>query len=216
MKCIIFGATGLVGQQLLQLALHDPRVIEVIAPTRKALSTHPKLRNPLVDFAHLPLDAHWWQADFALCALGTTMKQAGTRQRFFEIDHDYVLQAASACQKAGTPTWVYNSSLGADPQAKSFYLQVKGQIESDLSQLGFASLSIVRPSFLDGGARPEHRVGEAIAIHIAKFIEPLLPERYRAVSTKKVASMMWQLAIMSAHGHKLIESEQIYQLPEVQ
>lgn len=216
MKCIIFGATGLVGQQLLEQALQDPRVVQVVAPTRNALPKHPKLLNPIVDFAHLPLDASWWQADVALCALGTTMKLAGSRERFLEVDHDYVLHAANACQKAGTPTWVYNSSVGANTKASSYYLQVKGQVELDLAQLGFTSLGIVRPSFLDGGARPEKRVGEAIAIRLAKIVEPLLPKRYRVVSTSKVARMMWQLAISSTPGQKFIESEQIFQLPEIQ
>jgi uncharacterized protein YbjT (DUF2867 family) len=214
MKCIILGATGLVGQQLLKLALADPRVEQVIAPTRRAIAVHPKLLNPIVDFARLPMDADWWHAELVLCALGTTMRQAGSRQAFFAVDHDYVLQAAQACKKAGTPTWVYNSSLGADAKARSFYLQVKGQIESDLEQIGFSSLGIVRPSFLDGGARPEKRTGEAIAIRIAKWIAPILPQRYRAVSTDKVARMMWQLGFAKTAGLRVIESEQIYQLPE--
>ncbi|MBC3883197.1 NAD-dependent dehydratase [Undibacterium sp. LX40W] len=210
MKCLILGATGLVGQQLLQQALEDTTISEVIAPTRKPLPPHAKLRNPIVDFDNLPLDASWWQANVALCALGTTMKIAGTREAFWTIDHDYVLRAASITKDAGVSTFVYNSSLGADATSGSFYLQVKGKVEADLENLGFAKLGIVRPSFLDGGPRPEKRQGEAIAIFLAKMLAPLLPLRYRAVSTTKVASMMWALAKSDVKGKVVIESDAIY------
>lgn len=210
MKCIILGATGLVGQQLLQQALANPEYSQVIAPTRKTLPPHAKLHNPIVDFNKLPADAPWWQADVAVCALGTTMKIAGSRQAFWQIDHDYVLDAATIAKQAGVSVFIYNSSLGADAQAKSFYLQVKGKVENDLAALGFSTLGIVRPSFLDGGARPEKRPGEAIAIFFAKMLAPLIPKRYRAVSTSKVASAMWALAKSQAHGAVVVESDEIY------
>ena len=120
MKCIILGATGLVGQQLLQQALANPEFSQVIAPTRKQLPPHAKLHNPIVDFNKLPADAPWWQADVAVCALGTTMKIAGSREAFWQIDHDYVLDAATIAKQAGVSVFIYNSSLGADAQAKSF------------------------------------------------------------------------------------------------
>ncbi len=210
MKCIILGATGLVGQQLLQQALANPEYSQVIAPTRKQLPPHAKLHNPIVDFNKLPADAPWWQADVAVCTLGTTMKIAGSREAFWQIDHDYVLDAATIAKQAGVSVFIYNSSLGADAQAKSFYLQVKGKVENDLAALGFSTLGIVRPSFLDGGARPEKRPGEAIAIFFAKMLAPLIPKRYRAVSTRKVASAMWALAKSQAHGTVVVESDEIY------
>jgi uncharacterized protein YbjT (DUF2867 family) len=214
MKCIILGATGLVGQQLLAQALADPRITEVIAPTRKPLPAAAKLTNPIVDFAQLPEQAVWWQADVALCALGTTLKQAGSKSRFIEVDHDYVLQSAKLMRKAGTPVFVYNSSLGANPHAKSFYLQVKGQIETDLSELGFQSLGIVRPSLLDGGPRPDNRVAERIGLVVAKLLGPVVPQRYRAVKTDAVAAMMWQLATTAAPGTTIVGSAAIYQMQQ--
>jgi uncharacterized protein YbjT (DUF2867 family) len=210
MKCIILGATGLVGHQLLKQALDNPKYSEVIAPTRKTLPPHAKLHNPIVDFSALPADAPWWQADVVVCALGTTMKIAGSREAFWSIDHDYVILAAKIAKQSGVSVFIYNSSLGADPQSKSFYLQVKGKIEQDLAAIGFSRLGIVRPSFLDGGARPEKRSGERIAIFFAKMLAPLIPKRYRAVGTSKVASAMWALAHSQENGKLILESDAIY------
>jgi uncharacterized protein YbjT (DUF2867 family) len=212
MDCIILGASGLVGQQLLLQALENPDVDRVVAPTRTALNTHPKLLNPVIDFENIPTKAEWWHADVVLCALGTTMKQAGTSERFFEIDHGYVLQAARAAKNAGVQSFIYNSSLGAASNASSFYLRVKGQIEVDLHDLDFTKLGIVRPSFLDGGPRPEKRPGESIAIFLAKMLAPIIPKKYRAVSTAKVAKMMWLLAFESKAGRHIAESDAIYDL----
>ena len=70
---LIFGATGMVGQQLLSQALASEKVFRVVAPTRKVLPKHPKLENPVIDFEELPIDATWWTAEAILSALGTTI-----------------------------------------------------------------------------------------------------------------------------------------------
>ena len=80
-----------------------------------------------------------------LCALGTTIRLAGSQENFTRIDHDYVIRAAQLALNAGCKTMVYNSSLGANPNASSFYLRSKGQTEVALQALGFTSLNIVRP-----------------------------------------------------------------------
>ena len=214
MKAILLGATGLVGQELLKQALANPNIVSVIAPTRKALAAHPKLINPIVNFERLPPNETWWQADVVLCALGTTIKQAGSKAKFFEIDHTYVLSAAAIAKQAGVSRFIYNSSLGAAADSSNFYLRTKGQIEHDLEVLGFEHLGIVRPSFLFGGKRPERRLGEEIALRLARLFETLIPVRYRAVSTSKVASAMWQLALTEKPlaSVEILESDAIYKL----
>ena len=66
-----------------------------LAPTRRTLTPHPKLLNPIVDFKALP-QADWWAADAVVCCLGTTLKLAGSPAAFREVDHDHVLAAARA------------------------------------------------------------------------------------------------------------------------
>ena len=123
---LILGATGQVGQALLQLALQHPEIAYVVAPTRRPLTPHANLDNPLVDFEALPENAAWWKADLALCTLGTTLRQAKSKAGFYRVDHDYVLSAAGLAQRAGTSTFGFVSSLGADASSRLFYLKVKG------------------------------------------------------------------------------------------
>jgi len=206
---LILGATGQVGQELLKLALRHPEISGVVAPTRRPLPPHGKLDNPLVDFEALPEDTAWWKADLALCALGTTLRQAKSRAGFYRVDHDYVLAAAGLAQRAGTPAFGLVSSLGADASSRLFYLRVKGETEQALSALGFKSLIVVRPSLLIGGPRSSARPLEAFGLFLGKHMASLLPRRYRAVTTIQVARALLETGLLAPAGLHVIDSEQL-------
>lgn len=210
-RILLLGASGKVGGQVLALALAHPQVHEVIAPTRRPLAVQAagRLRNPVVDFECLSTDADWWVADAAICALGTTLKLAGSQSAFRRVDHDYVFESARRARGAGTPVFALNSSLGADPASRSFYLRVKGETERDVATLGFASLTIVRPSLLEAGPRQESRPGETAGLLIARLLGPLVPRRYRPVTTVAVAAALLDAALAAEPGERVIESERL-------
>jgi uncharacterized protein YbjT (DUF2867 family) len=206
---LILGATGQVGQALLQLALQHPEISQVVAPTRRPLPAHAKLDNPLIDFEALPEDAAWWQSDVTLCALGTTLRQTKSKAGFYRIDHDYVLAAAKLARRAGTPTFGFVSSLGADASSRLFYLKVKGETEQGLATLDFVALVIARPSLLIGGTRASARPLEAFGLFLGKHLASLLPRRYRAITTRQVAQSLLEACLCVLAGLHIIESEQL-------
>lgn len=201
----LVGATGLVGQAVLQRALGDPRVARIIAPTRRPLAPHPRLANPIVDFDRLPSDASWWRVDGAICTLGTTIRQAGSREAFRKVDHDYPLAVARLLRAHGTVAFAFNSSMGADPNSGNFYLRTKGKAETALCACGFPSLTLVRPGLL-GGQRAEFRLGERAALLVLRAIGPLLPRRFRISPAGHVASALLDAAIGAAPGRHVVES----------
>ena len=206
---LILGATGQVGQALLQLALQHPEISHVVAPTRRPLPPHANLDNPLVDFEELPEDATCWKSDLTLCALGTTLRQTKSKAGFYRVDHDYVLAAAKLAQRAGTPTFGLVSSLGANASSRVFYLKVKGETEQALGALGFVSLVIVRPSLLIGGTRGNARPLEAFGLFLGKHLASLLPRRYQAITTRQVAQYLLEACLCVSDGLHVIESEQL-------
>lgn len=209
MKLLLVGGSGLVGQQVLRLALADPAVSGLVAPTRRALASAAKLENPLVDFERLPADAPWWRADAVICTLGTTMAQAGSAAAFRRVDYDYPLAVARLARAAGAGAFVLNSSLGAAADSRVFYSRVKGEVEQAITALGYPSLTLVRPSLLDGGPRPDYRPGERIGLVVARVFRPLIPARYRAVATQAVARTLLAAALARKPGVQIIESERI-------
>jgi uncharacterized protein YbjT (DUF2867 family) len=209
-RLLILGATGQVGQALLALALANPAIDRVVAPTRRPLPIHPQLDNPIVDFDRLPPDAPWWKTDIAVCALGTTLRQAKSRAGFYRVDHDFVLNAARLTQQAGTPVFGLVSSLGVDPSSRVFYLRVKGETERDITALAFPSTVFIRPSLLIGGPRAEGRPLEAAGLWAGKVLSGMLPRRYRAVTTAAVARTLFDACLTAQPGARIIESEAIH------
>ena len=207
-KLMLVGATGLVGGLVLRQALADARVARVVAPTRRALAPHGKLENPVVDFDALPRDAGWWSVDAVVCALGTTIRQAGSQAAFRKVDYELPLAVAQLARVKGARAFVLTSSVGADAGSRTFYLRVKGEVEDAIGRCGFPSLAIVRPSML-GGERAESRPMERLGMKSMQALAPLLPARWRVVSAEAVARALVACAIRATPGTTVIESEEI-------
>ncbi|MGE7472229.1 NAD-dependent dehydratase [Bosea sp. NPDC003192] len=208
MKLLLAGATGLVGSHVLAQALADPRIDAVIAPTRRALPAHPKLLAPTVDFEALPEEAPWWAADAAICALGTTIGKAGSQDAFRRVDHDYQLAVARLASRHGTPSFVLNSALGANPGSRIFYNRVKGELERDLASLDFASLTFVRPGLI-GGERSESRPAERAALVMIGILRPVLPRAWRINPAGRIAATMIEAAIAGRPGTHVVGSAEL-------
>jgi uncharacterized protein YbjT (DUF2867 family) len=203
---LLVGATGLVGREVLRLALADPRIEHLTAPTRRPLAPHARQTNPQVDFDKLPPEAPWWKADAVICTLGTTIKKAGSKEVFHRIDHDYPLAVARLARAHGARRFALVSSIGADPLARSFYLRTKGELERDLDACGFPSLTLVRPSLI-GGRRDESRPAERFAMLAMAAFHPLIPRRFRMVPAERIARALLQAALAAIPGRHVIESE---------
>ncbi len=209
MKILLAGATGLVGRHVLTQLLAAPECRAVVAPTRRALDVvHAKLDNPLVDFEQLPAQAPWWRADAAICALGTTMRQAGSREAFRRVDHAYPLAIGRLARQHGATAFALNSAMGADPRSRLFYNRVKGELERDLQALGYPSLVLVRPGLI-GGERAQPRRAERAAAVVLGALGPLLPRRYRINPAERIAAALVEHALHPRAGVQVVDAAQL-------
>ncbi len=206
MHLLLLGATGLVGSHVLELALADPRVSAVTAPTRRPLPEHARLSAPIVDFDILPQDLQFWKADAVICALGTTLKVAGSRERFHRIDHDYPVEIARLARAAGAGTFVLNSAKGADPSALFFYSRVKGETEKDVVALGYDRTILVRPGLIDG-PRTEPRPAEQMFGTLLRLLKPVLPRSLQANRPETIARVMLDQAFSTVPGVSVVTSD---------
>lgn len=204
-RLLLLGASGAVGSQVLALASADDRVAQIVAPSRRALGAAPKLMNPVMDFAQDELDADWLNVDSVVCALGTTLREAGSQAAFAFVDRDLPVRFAKLAHQHGAKSFALNSSLGASPKA-NFYLKTKAQAEAAIAALGFESYTVVRPSLIDA-VREKSRPGEVIGLAVARVFQPLIPARYRPVSAKKIAQALLDAALQGKPGHRVIESD---------
>jgi len=207
-RIMIVGATGLVGSELLALALAHPAVSHVVAPVRRTLPAHARLLAPVVDFEHLPGQADWWAVDVLLCALGTTRRDAGSAEAFIRIDHDYPMAVARLARNHGVPNLVVVSAAGADAGSRLLYPRSKGLLEDGLREAGFDSITLLRPSLLLG-RRVRVRPLEQLAMRVLPTLAPLLPARYRPVRASAVAAAMLAAALAPQPGVRVVEAVDI-------
>lgn len=209
MRVMLLGATGLVGGLALPMLLDDPRCRAVVAPTRRPLDLrNPKLHAPVLDFDQLPDAPGWAPVDAVVCALGSTMAQAGSREAFYRIDHDYPLAFAHLARTQGARAFVLNSAAGANPGSAIFYSRVKGELERDLRALGFASLTLVRPGLI-GGHRPQARRGEQFALQVLGALRPVLPRAWRINPATRIARALVNAALAPAPGEHVVASKDL-------
>lgn len=207
LKLLVLGATGFVGGIATRLALNDPSVAEVIAPTRRTLSLqHERLTNPIVDFDALDDQAPWWKVDAAMSALGTTSQITPLRSDYRKIETAYPVAVARLVRDHGAKAFSYVSSNGASPTSRWFYLRTKGEAEQRLQSLGLPSLTLVRPSGIVGQRQPPRRA-EAFMLGLYQAASPLLPSRWRVVTGEQVARALLINVLDPKDGTNIVESE---------
>ena len=172
---LLFGATGLTGNELLHQLLNEPAYSRVIAPTRRPHHLKDaKLDNPILDFATLEQYGGKWPCHDVYICLGTTIKKAGSKAAFRRVDFDYILKAAIVAKAGGANQCMLVSSAGADPDSLFFYTRVKGETEAAVRELGFWATHIFRPGALVGN-RSEFRLGEKIGIGLSNALRSISP-----------------------------------------
>ena len=181
---LLAGATGLVGSRVLAL------LPDAVPVGRRATGRAGEI---VADFAALPPLP---PAEVAICALGTTIRVAGSQAAFRAVDHDAVLAFARAAQTAGVSRFIVVTAVGADPGSSVFYSRVKGEVERDLTSLGFARLDIIQPGLILG-PRAERRPVEAFFQAAMPVLNPLLVgglARYGGVDADTIAAAIAALA----------------------
>jgi uncharacterized protein YbjT (DUF2867 family) len=206
---LLVGATGLVGQQCLQLLAQDPAVGTVRALVRRPIEAPSgKVQVCVADFNRLEAHAEWLAADWVFCALGTTIATAGSRPAFRQVDFDYPLQVAQLAKAQGARRFMLVSALGANARSRVFYSRVKGELEEAIAALGFESATFAQPSLL-AGDRAEVRIGERIGLKLSW----LMPERYRPVQARQVAQALLNAAKSGPSGMHRLSNTAMRRLP---
>lgn len=204
---LLAGATGLVGSECLRLLAAESPFSEVRALLRRPLSAaerQPKVRECITDFARLAEHPDWFAVSHVFCALGTTIKVAGSQAAFRQVDFDYPLTIARLAKAQGAQHFYLVSALGANARSGVFYNRVKGELEDALRALDFASLTIARPSLLMGERR-EFRVGE----ELGKRLAWLVPGPWRPVAARQVAVALVQAARTDARGVRVLSNREL-------
>jgi uncharacterized protein YbjT (DUF2867 family) len=202
---MIIGATGLVGSEILNYLLEDPGTgVVKIFVRRPSGVTHQKLQEFIVDFDHINEWRQHLSGDVLFSALGTTIKQVGTREAQRVVDYDYQLRVAQSAKINGTQNYVLVSAANAHPKSHFAYTRIKGDLERDILKLGFRKTTIIRPGILKG-PRQVKRFMEQMAGSALSYI-PVIPglEMLKPVSGKLVAHACVETAFDEKTGTRIL------------
>jgi uncharacterized protein YbjT (DUF2867 family) len=188
---IIAGATGLVGGHLLEQVLEDPYFDKVIIFVRRSTGIdHPKLTEHIVNF---DMPGEWKEkvkGDILFSAMGTTLKQAGSKEAQRRVDYTYQYEMARMAADNGVKDYVLVSTPGASPGSMVFYTRIRGELDRDVKKLSFDRIILLKPSVLDG-KREEKRRGEEIGIKLGNILKGIPGlKKYRPIHGKIVARAM--------------------------
>ena len=196
MKVALFGSTGLIGKNVLKLLVRLDQVEHVYCPVRRVpepaetgiLEGAAKIDFEVVNFEHVDtLREKFAGLDAAICCLGTTIKQAGSKPAQEKIDVRLPLSLAAVAKKAGVRHFLCVSAQGANTHSPFFYNRLKGMLEEGLTMMNFEALTLVRPSLLLG-MHKDKRFGEELMQKIFGKYLAIQPARIRPVFAESVAA----------------------------
>jgi uncharacterized protein YbjT (DUF2867 family) len=214
---LLLGGTGLVGSACLRLLARDDRVSEVRQLVRRRASVATaaggaatnRVVEHLIDYDWPDADSDVFDVDAVICALGTTIRTAGSQAAFRKVDFEYPLRIAGIARRHGASHFAIVTAIGADPHARTFYSRVKGNVEDGLKKLDYPTLTIVRPSFLMG-ERTESRPLESIARNVGVY----LPLKWRSISVERVArALVTEVLSDDTRGVNVIENDELHRAP---
>ncbi|MGI8637156.1 MAG: NAD(P)H-binding protein [Segetibacter sp.] len=205
LTAVVLGATGLIGEQLVQQLLHDPAFSKVRILVRRPVElSHPKLESEIVDFDNLKEYRHkLGRGDCIFCCVGTTNKKVkGDKSAYRKIDFGIPVNAAKMGKEAAFTNYLLVSAVGANAASGNFYLKLKGEVEKEIEAAHFQSFHAFRPSILLG-KRKEIRLGEMIGKSLMKVLSVLFVgglKKYRGIKDETVAKAMIAAAKSGAEG----------------
>jgi uncharacterized protein YbjT (DUF2867 family) len=208
---LMAGATGLVGREVVTLAVASPRVSGVTALVRRPLAQSGTALHAVVSDM-TTLDTHAaLPCSHALCALGTTIRKAGSQAAFRAVDFDTIVAFGRLARRSGATRFGLVSSVGASAASANFYLRVKGEAEDALGRLGFEGLYILRPGLLLG-ARTESRPSESAFRAVGPALNVLLPgplRKYRSIHARDVAAGLLGSVLDGPPGTHILHYDEI-------
>lgn len=148
-SAIVLGATGSCGKELVYSLIKNPNFDRITIFTRNELKIrNRKLVNHTIDFSKLQEYKKLIVGDILFSALGTTLKEAGSKSNQYEVDFTYQYEFAKMASQNGVSSYSLISSAGANEKSLFFYPRIKGELEIAVTNLSFEIIRIFQPPLL--------------------------------------------------------------------
>lgn len=209
MKAIIIGATGSTGKNVVNQLIKNELFTEIILFVRRDFSLkHEKIRTHIINFDKPEEWRSLVQGNVLFSCLGTTLKQAGSKENQWKIDYDYQYEFAKTAKENGVKQLILVSSMGANAHSSFFYMKMKGKLDEAVKKLNFDRLVIFRPPALE--RENSDRMGENISVKVIKFLNKLgFLKKMKPMTTEYLAEKMVTQSLATEKGIFVLEAGEI-------
>lgn len=214
MKALIIGATGATGKDLVNKLIEDQDFEEIHAFVRKPIEVdNEKVKFHVVDFEKPEEWKDLVKGDVAFSCLGTTLKDAGSKEAQRKVDFDYQYNFAKNAKENDVEDFVLVSAYGANPNSKIFYSRMKGELEQEVKNLHFNKMTIFQPGMLE--RKNTERTGEVLGARIIKFVNKFgCLESQKPLPTAVLAQAMVNSSKIKSYGYSKIKLGSIFSFAE--
>ena len=210
----VFGATGLVGKELVFQLVQSDEYHKIMVFNRSQQNYgSPKIEEFIIDEQDFESIGNKVIADDLYCCIGTTMKKAGSKNAFEKVDYEIPVWLAKIAEKNGINKLLIVSSVGANPKSKNFYLSTKGKMEQEVLKYNIPEIYFFRPSMLLG-SRDESRFSEMMGQKVMKLSDFLMVgklKKYKAIPASTVAQAMQKVS-KENYSKYFFESNEIWSI----
>ena len=194
---LVFGSSGLIGGHLLhQLNKNDNYNKIKLFVRSEIFINEPKIEIIKTDFNYLENYKEDIKGDDCFFCIGTTKQNSPDKNEYQKVELEIPKKIAQIARSNSVNSFIFVSSIYANPKSSGHYVKFKGLVEEELKKLNFSNLGILRPSFLMGN-RKENRTGEKIGILTFRLLSPLLLgplKKMKPINSEKVAKAMIKIA----------------------
>ena len=211
---LVFGSSGLIGGHLLYQLIKNDNYNKIKLFVRSEIFINePKIEIIKTDFNDLENHKEDIKGDDCFFCIGTTKQNSPDKNDYQKTELEIPKKIAEIAKINSVNSFIFISSIYANPKSSGDYVKFKGLVEEELKKLNFSNLGILRPSFLIGD-RKEKRVGEKIGILTFSLLSPFLLgplKKMKPINSEKVAKAMIKIANENL-GKTIFESDEIVKL----
>jgi len=194
---LVFGSSGLIGGHLLDQLMKNDNYNKIKLFVRsEIIINEPKIEIIKTDFNDLDNHKENMKGDDCFFCIGTTKQNSPDKNEYQKVELEIPKKIAEIAKANLVNSFIFISSIYANPKSSGDYVKFKGLVEEELKKLNFSNLGILRPSFLMGN-RKENRTGEKIGILTFRLLSPLLLgpiKKMKPINSEKVAKAMIKIA----------------------
>ena len=211
---LVFGSSGLIGRHLLNQLIENDNYNKIKLFVRsETVIKETKIEIIKTNFSDLENHKEDIKGDDCFLCIGTTKQNSPDKNEYKKVELDIPIKIAQIARANLVNSFIFVSSIYANPKSSGDYVKFKGLVEEELKELNFSNLGILRPSFLMG-SRKENRAGEKIGILTFRLLSPLLLgplKKMKPINSEKVAKAMVKIANENL-GKIIFESDEIVEI----